>query len=288
MNLGGLAPMHDREFDPADPGLPVDIATLVQLRDRVQNDQLMQLPGRVYFHVVIICTGGEGLHEVDFTPVALHPGRVVHVQPGQVHRWRFGRNYEATIVFFRDDDCAHIGSDGWPIGPRSFDLGKAEQRRNSDLINLMLDEYDMGRSTESRNRALRGALQLLIVNLGLDQKRQSNTTDLPKPYIELMDQLEQSRGWSRSVKGRAELLGYSSRTLTRACQAAVGLNAKEVIDSRVMLEARRLLVHSDNTVEGVARELSFSEASNFAKFFSRMTGENPESWRTRHTRATES
>ncbi len=275
--------MHDREFDPTDPRLPVDIATLDELRARVQNEQLMQLPGRVYFHVVIICTAGEGLHEVDFTPVALQSGRVVHVQPGQVHRWRLARSYEATILFFRDDDCPHIGSDGWPIGPRSFDLTNAERERSGDLIGLMLDEYTIERTMESRSRALKGALQLLMVNLGLDQKRQNVTTHYPKPYVELMDQLEADRGWSRSVKDRADRLGYSSRTLTRACQTAVGLTAKEVINARVMLEARRLLVHPGNTVDAVARQLSFSEASNFTKYFFRMTGENPESWRSRHT-----
>ena len=243
----------------------------------------MQRPGRVYFHVVIICTAGEGLHEVDFTPVTLQPGRVVHVQPGQVHRWRLGRSYEATILFFRDDDCAHLGSDGWPIGPRSFDLTEAERKRSGRLVRLMLDEYAIDRASESRSRALQGALQLLLVNLGLDQEHQSVMTHYPKPYTELMDQLEADLGWSRSVKERASRLGYSSRTLTRACQAAVGLTAKEVIDSRVMLEARRVLVHPGSTVDAVARQPSFSEASNFTKFFFRMTGENPESWRARHT-----
>lgn len=275
--------MYDREFLPSQPGLPVDVASLDQLRRRVDSDELMQRPGRLDFHVAILCTAGEGLHEVDFTPITLQPGRVVHVQPGQVHRWRLGRPYEATILFFPDESDTKIRSDGWPIGPRWFDLTETELVRSQRIIDLMLDEYSIERTKQSRDRALVGALQLLVVNLGLDRDRQTDRSCLPKPYLDLMDQLETERAWSRSVNERAERLGYSARTLSRACQAAIGRTAKQVVDDRIVLEARRLLVRPDTTVETVARELSFSEASNFTKFFRRLTGENPDSWRLRHT-----
>jgi len=280
MNRGSDAGFLDREFDPAIPGIPLDIVTLDQLQARV-GDAALQRPGRVYFHVVIVCTGGQGLHEIDFTPIALVPGRVVHLRPGQVNRWRLGQTYEATILLFTDQDCGNLRGDGWPVGPRAFDLTAEEGDRCRRLIDLAQEELQLSRPPDSRDRALRGALQLLVVNLGLDADRQIDRAQLPGPYVELMQQLEADRGWSRSVKDRADRLGYSPRTLSRACQTAVGRTAKEVVDDRIVLEARRLLVHRTNTVEAVARELSFSEASNFSKFFHRMTGENPDAWRQR-------
>jgi AraC-like DNA-binding protein len=275
--------MYDREFLPSQPDLPVDLASLDQLRQSVGSDELMQRPGRVYFNVAIICTAGEGLHEVDFIPITLQPGRVVHVQPGQIHRWCLSRSYEATIVFFPDGVDNEIRSDGWPIGPRWFDLTDAELDRSQRIIDLMRREYSIERSKGRRDRALKGALQLLIVNLGLDRGRQTDSSRLPKPYLDLMDQLESERDWSRSVNERAERLGYSARTVSRACQAAIGRTAKQVVDDRVVLEARRLLIRADNTIEEVAHELSFNEASNFTKFFRRLTGENPDSWRMRRS-----
>ena len=272
---------HDREFTPGHPGAPLDISTLAELQERVGVD-LMHRPGRVYFHVVIICTGGEGLHEVDFTPVSLTKGRVVHVQPGQVHRWRLGRNYDATILYFRDDNN-NADSDGWPIGPRWLDLTADEYQRSLNLIELTSEEYELGRPPASRDRALRGALQLLLVNLGLDRTgHAADQAQLPVAYLALMSQLETDRHWSRSVTDHAERLGYSARTLSRACQTAVGCTAKEVVDDRVVLEAKRLLIDPDTTADAVARALSFSDGSNFTKFFQRLTGENPDTWRLRH------
>jgi AraC-like DNA-binding protein len=133
-----------------------------------------------------------------------------------------------------------------------------------------------------RDRALHGALQMLIVSLGLDLARESERSNLPQPYIDLLNQLETDREWSRSVTDRADRLGYAPRTLTRACQQATGRTAKQVIDDRIMLEARRLLVHPTTTIEAIARRLSFTEAGNLAKFFQRHAGENPAAWRNRN------
>lgn len=272
--------MYDRVFSPSRADLNVDVATLDQLRKSVGSDDQMQRPGRLQFHVAILCTGGEGWHEVDFTPITMQPGRVVHVMPGQVHKWCLDQPYEATIVFCSDTEWPERHFDRWPIGPRWFDLGDAELRRSLQIIEFMLGEYEIDRTSQSRNRALAGALRLLFVNLGLDQLASGNRPDMPQPYLDLMDQLGNTLGWSRSVTDHADELGYSTRTLTRACQNAVGLTAKQVVDDRIMLEARRLLVHADTTVETVARQLSFSESSNFAKFFRRNAGENPDTWRT--------
>lgn len=143
-------------------------------------------------------------------------------------------------------------------------------------------EMASGHATARRDRFLSAATEMLVVWLGLDQDYESRRASLPEPHVDLLRQLEQDPGWSRSVKDRARRLGYSERTLTRACQAATGRTAKEVIDDRIVLEARRLLSHDGYSVAAVARDLSFAESSNFTKFFRRTTGETPETWRSQN------
>jgi AraC-like DNA-binding protein len=87
----------------------------------------------------------------------------------------------------------------------------------------------------------------------------------------------------RSGHGYAVRLGYSARTLTRACRAATGRSAKELIDARVALEAQRLLAHTDLPVAAIGRSLGFSEPTNFGKFFAREVGETPGAFRSRQT-----
>lgn len=73
----------------------------------------------------------------------------------------------------------------------------------------------------------------------------------------------------------ARTLGYSGRTLSRATLAGAGLNAKEFVDRRVVLEAKRLLAHGDRTAAQISDQLGFVNPSQFSKYFLHRTGQSP-------------
>jgi AraC-like DNA-binding protein len=62
----------------------------------------------------------------------------------------------------------------------------------------------------------------------------------------------------------------------------VGRSAKQVVDLRVALEARRILVHSTASASAIGEQLGFSEPTNFQKFFKRQVGLTPEAFRREH------
>lgn len=253
---------------------------MAEIRRRFGDDRL-ESRGRVWFHAVLLCTMGEGVHEVDFTPAEIAPHRVLHVRPGQVHRWSFSREYRATVVFVRDGDHG-LATEGWPVGPRLFEVPAAEWTHANGLLRLIQREMTFDREPSRRDRALQAALELLVVALGLDVSQPADGGDLPPVYLELMQQIETDVTWSRSVSDHARRLGYAERTLTRACLAATGRSAKEVIDDRIVLEAQRLLADPDRTVAATATVLGFADPGNFSKFFTRLAGESPTAWRGRN------
>ena len=83
------------------------------------------------------------------------------------------------------------------------------------------------------------------------------------------------------VSDYAERLGYSSRTLNRLARQYTGLSAKQLIDERVVLEAKRLLAHGDGAASEIALSLGFDDASNFSSYFRRHTHMTPGTFRTR-------
>lgn len=93
-------------------------------------------------------------------------------------------------------------------------------------------------------------------------------------------ELDRSYATSRSVGDYAARLATTPKTLTRACLEATGQSAKQVIDARVALAAKRLLAHTDLPAATVGRRLGFTEAANFGKFFTRTTGQSPGEFRT--------
>src|SRR5271170_8023871 len=60
---------------------------------------------------------------------------------------------------------------------------------------------------------------------------------------------------------------------------AAGVAAKEYIDRRVLLEAKRLLAHGDQPAAKIAARLGFSSATNFSKFFRQRAGTSPLAFR---------
>jgi AraC-like DNA-binding protein len=92
--------------------------------------------------------------------------------------------------------------------------------------------------------------------------------------------VERDHAVTRRVEDYAAALGYSPRTLTRAASSATGRTAKQYIDDRVLLEAKRLLRHSGLPAKEVADRLGFIDASDFTKFFRLRTGMTPGAFRS--------
>ncbi|WP_235915641.1 helix-turn-helix domain-containing protein [Puerhibacterium puerhi] len=98
-------------------------------------------------------------------------------------------------------------------------------------------------------------------------------------FLRFRDAVETGFLNHRDVAYYAQRLGYSPRTLTRAALAATGVGAKELIDRRVVLEAKRLLAHSDDPAATIAAKLGFADASNLVKYFSLRAHATPAAFR---------
>lgn len=77
----------------------------------------------------------------------------------------------------------------------------------------------------------------------------------------------------------ARHIGCAAKSLNRACPAAGGTTAKRVIVDRIVLEARRSLAPSTDSVAAIGAGLGFDEPTNFVKFARRETGATPASFR---------
>jgi AraC-like DNA-binding protein len=79
----------------------------------------------------------------------------------------------------------------------------------------------------------------------------------------------------------ARHLGYSAKSLDRSCRAAAAMSAKRVIVERIVLEAKRLIAHTELPVASISAELGFDEPTNFVKYIKRETGSTPNQLRVR-------
>jgi AraC-like DNA-binding protein len=120
-----------------------------------------------------------------------------------------------------------------------------------------------------------------------DQARADTVgTRLPQVFLAFRNAIETDLTHRHDVVDYARHLGYSARTITRACQQVTGQTAKAVLTDRLVLEAKRLLVHTDTPAATISAQLGFSEPTNFTKFFTRNTAHSPTSFRNLYRQLT--
>ncbi len=71
------------------------------------------------------------------------------------------------------------------------------------------------------------------------------------------------------------VLGCSEKKLAAACRAAVGRSPKQVVQQRLLAEARRSLLYTSLGVAEVGYRLGFQDPAYFARFFRRHAGQAP-------------
>ncbi|SFR26249.1 AraC-type DNA-binding protein [Lentzea waywayandensis] len=252
--------------------LGLEALDLGVLRRRLTEDTLTKVH-RTDFHQLFLFTAGTGTTMVDFVDHPCSPGTLLHVSPGRVLRLPTGAA-EAFMVLFTPAFPPLALS---PFGPVRHLVPKAELAVFSRAVQELRQEYRRNLLTNEPVDLLRqllGALLLRVARLPGSVAGQGDAR-----FERFQQELERSFASTRNAAEYAARIGYSTRSLNRICLAATGRSAKALIDARVTLEAKRLLVHTDLSSAAIGHRLGFSEATNFTKFFARETGVSPGAFR---------
>jgi AraC family transcriptional activator of pobA len=93
--------------------------------------------------------------------------------------------------------------------------------------------------------------------------------------------VERSFRVTTSVPDYARALGVTTSHLNESLRLETGLTAGDLIRERLLLEAKRLLLHSELTIAEIAYELGFEDPSYFSRFVRRELKASPAEFRSR-------
>lgn len=290
--LKKTAPLPEVRFEnPRLRSLGIELMTMTELRKRVTAKRLNR-PERVDFFMLLLVMEGNGVHTVDFVDWTLAPGHLLFVQPGQVHQWHSEDNFDAQLILIDPGALPYsngmtfsrelglLGLDEWTQGVR---LDGENRNLIERLFRQLREDFDLFSGHELDIALIRHELWTLLIRFAKQQKQQQGESKLAAnsrlTYRLFIQALEGAFAKENSLQYYARRLGYAESTISRACIAAEGRSAKEVISRRIALEAKRLLAHSSASVAEVAHQLGFSEATNFVKFFRRHVAVTPTDFR---------
>ncbi|MET7383568.1 AraC family transcriptional regulator [Streptomyces sp. NPDC005526] len=242
---------------------------------------------RIDFHVVMLFSHGPVRHMIDFAEYEAGAGDVLWIRPGQVHRFSRTSEYRGTVLTMQPGFLPRATVEA--TGLYRYDLPPLLRPDDAQLAGLRAALAQLQREYEDTSTlppslhasVLRHSLTAFLLrpaHLAASSARSARQQD-DTTFTRFRDAVERDFATNHSVSAYADALGYSRRTLVRAVRAATGETPKGFIDKRVVLEAKRLLAHTDLPIGRIGAAVGFPDAANFSKFFQLHTGRTPVAFR---------
>jgi AraC family transcriptional activator of pobA len=275
-------PPDDKAFD------FIHVEPLVS-RSSAHNWRIPAHRHRDLFQIFLIARGGgEITYEASILPIEAPAALLIPPTTAHGFRWRADVT-DGWVVSFTEDVADALGSSAamarlktlaeTPVIPLS---DEAVAKRIATLCAELHEEHFLAR--EGYRLAMRGLLALIAINvarLAASRARTGSVTLAPADAtVEALRKLvEDNFRKERHLEFYAARLSMTADRLNDHVKRATGVTAGHLIRQRVLTEAKRQLVFTNQPIHEIAYDLAFSDPSHFARFFRKQTGTTPHEFR---------
>jgi len=173
------------------------------------------------------------------------------------------------------------------LRPFCADLSR---RQGLETVDVILNCFSLlAPELRSTSPTRQGAVRLLaafIVTKVLELETHDGQTSAsggsqPSLYRRFLDSVEIHYSEHWSIARYAQDLNITQSRLYELCLDNAGRSPKAVLNDRIVQEARRYLSFSAVSMKELAGALGFEDTNYFFRFFKRLTGETPSTYRQR-------
>lgn len=263
-----------------------------RLSDYLIEHSNLHFPHKHSFFHLILFTKGQGAHSIDFKSYTIQENQIYFMIPGQVHTWEFEGDMDGYVVNFSAAFFKSFLLRTEYLESFSFFSGNSDEsvlNVSSEIAKPILEAFEELIAQARGTNAFRwDMIRVLLLKIFI-LIEQSNTVHevMPVPnynYALLKNfqrLIEKNFATLKLPMEYAELLYITPNHLNALCKDQVGLSAGEMIRNRIILEAKRLLIHPEISISDISYALNFNDNSYFTKFFKKQVGVTPEEFRKR-------
>lgn len=233
---------------------------------------------------------------VDFNVYTTTQNSLFFVAPNQfMHIETVGQEAGHMIFYNRDFYCiqihdAEVACDGLlfnNINKMPMVKVTDEEIASIDPVFNCIDE-EFGLNDTSQEEMIRTYLKQLLIkstriwkkqHLGQELLQSNSEVDFFRRFSVLVDAYYKEK---HSVADYADLLSMAAKTITNKFKRLNLPQPNEVIKDRIMLEAKRLLIHTSMTAKEIAYELGYEDPAYFSRQFLQKTGESPSNFKKKY------
>lgn len=235
---------------------------------------------------------------VDDTHIMLPPDKILcatYLQNISFNKYDMPIHQIIVLSFNRAFYCIHtndaevscngllfFGSNYTPI----ISLDENEKARLHTLIDVLNEEFFI--RDQNQDEMLRILLKRFIIRCTRLARIQMSKSDIHEGQIDIIREfnvlVEEHFKRKKKVSDYADLMHRSPKTLTNVFRLHSETSPHQVIQDRITLEARRMLLYTDKPVKEIAMDLGFDEPALFSRFFKNQTGLSTQEFKEKNKR----
>lgn len=239
-------------------------------------------PARREFFEIVWLRDEEALHVPQHSFQTLRGDWIYLIPPYRVHQLNKAGKKGVLISFKRElveGDLKEFLLDVFRIfniqGEFScLQLNEQTSAGLASVFRLLLEEYEKKEMQLVMIKALLKVFLLKLIQLKEEHFTRQDINE--KRIYEFMLLLEMNYLNERTADFYADKLGISAKRLNQILKEKLDKTAVQLIHDRVVLEAKRQIIHSENTIKEIAFNLGFKDSSYFSRFFKQLTRQTPQ------------
>jgi len=252
-----------------------------------ENHSKITKPHKHNSFLIILFTKGSGRHEIDFNSYAIKPGSIFLLAPGQTHHWELSEDIDGYIFShtanFYDLHYSHNRIHQFPFfysiqNTPCLTLEKKEREEMELLFKKLFNEYLAKKALQQQ--LILSYIDIIYIELSrLYLAENAQKIIKANSYSEKFQQfeilIEKNYIQEKSPSKYAGWMNISPKHLNRITKNVIDKTASEVITDRIILEAKRRVLHTKNNFSEIASSLGYEDYAYFSKLFKKTSGLTP-------------
>ena len=262
---------------------------LYKLENFLKDFEHLKVSHRHDFYCFFVVTNGIGSQTIDMKEYRIFKGRVFFINYGQVHSWNKILNVKGYAILFTEGYYNLIYSNNSNIqSDKAFsqiqnyvDLERDEITYWKQWLNLMEKENNSGTPFSEELICLLLKCMVLLfrrkgTEISVSENKSLKKSETFQKFLRLINHEYKTK---KTPSDYASILNITANYLNSISKEISGQPSGFWIKKRVILEAKRLLTHSNGNILEISSMLGFEDNSYFCKYFKKIVGQSPEKFR---------
>lgn len=265
-----------------------EISKFSIVRLEKDNNKIIVDPHRHDYYHIMYVKNGIGKHSIDFKTYEIKPNTIFFVSPGQVHSLKINSEAEGYVISFNSE--FYLLNDSLQ---KLLDFPFFHSFNNTPVIylppnslkiqsiwNELYDEYKT--DLKYKENILRALLEVLLTRASrmyIQPIKKEEPNYLTYQLRKLETLIDTHFKEYRLLNDYADLMHISPIHLNSLCKKGLNKTVTNLIHERILIEAKRLLLFTNNSISEIAFELGFTDKSYFMRFFKKQTSFTADAYR---------